>query len=237
MADNSVSLKVDSDQVEAQHLLKAFAAFLKVVTGATGVGSSDWLAQVEEGSQVLRLTASQSLQPGELDCTEFFRGLTAFNYPELQAPPDGFTPDVMRHLQDLGSVAEQTSGPLSIFVGVDQRVNITREFTSTVKRVSERGYADTGSLEGTLDALNVHGKYTFSLYRFGPFRKVKVYFSEGDFEHVRSAVKRRVTVHGEIRYDLAHRVKGMTMDWLEVMPSQDEVPSIAEITGILRRYE
>lgn len=235
VGENEAVLELAPSLVEVGKLLRAFESFAGLVRNVAGREGAEWLASVETGSNVLRMKfpGNTEMPPGLIRLTD---GLSAFARPELHAPPEGFGPSQTELLLKLCKVVGKLPGGGQIKVG-RTTTPLTGDYTANVERVHKLGYVEIGSLEGTLDAINVHTDNRLTLYRYGHHSKVSITFPDSMFEAVRKAVKKRVIVRGPIAYDLAHRIKSMELTELRVVPEDGQLPSLAEVVGILRNEQ
>lgn len=230
---NEIVLELAPNEVEARRLLTAFESFTKLVRAVVGQEDVEWLASAEKGSQRLRMHTLSDDMGIPLGVERLAHGLTAFNSPGLQAPPEGFGPSETQQLLKLCKAIHRIPGGGNIKIG-RQSTYVTDEYIANVERIRQLGYTEIGSLEGTLDAINVHKTNKLTLYRYGHHANVSITFPDDKFEKVRRAVKRRVIIRGRIDYDLAHRIKGGELLNLWVVPESSELPSVASVVGILR---
>ena len=94
-----------------------------------------------------------------------------------------------------------------------------------------------GSVSGVVEQLDVHGKCTFSLFPANETNDIKCVFHIRDFEQVRSAVRRHVTVFGTLHYGVGRPfpVKAK-MEKLDIHPDDSALPTLASMAGMLRGH-
>jgi hypothetical protein len=69
-----------------------------------------------------------------------------------------------------------------------------------VDRVLRSGYYLLGSLEGTLEAVNLHGRGTFTIWERVTGKPVRVGLTHEMREHIKALLDKRVLVAGRVRY-------------------------------------
>ena len=81
---------------------------------------------------------------------------------------------------------------------------VTRKTSAEVERILPHGYA-IGSVEGTLEGLNIHGQPTFVVYDAVSRRAVRCFFQAAQLESAKDAVGQKVIVSGRLRRDPSGR--------------------------------
>ena len=107
-------------------------------------------------------------------------------------------------------------------------------FLETLEKVLEPVGPALGSVGGVVEQLDVHGKHTFVLFPPVPGNEVKCSFRPEDFEKVRAAVNRNVTVYGLLHYGRGQSfpVKAI-MDDIEIEPDDSDLPDLLDMEGML----
>lgn len=108
-------------------------------------------------------------------------------------------------------------------------VNIARVLVS-----DENLYTEHGTVEGRLEALNVHGARVFSIW--DPLTGQKIICDFGyriASQDIGAATERRVIVSGVIHYDLDGNIERVIAQGLEVMPEESALPTAGDVMGIL----
>lgn len=88
-----------------------------------------------------------------------------------------------------------------------------------------------GSVVGQLDSVNVHGKREASLWSELDRRRVVVTFPEAAWPQVHAAMRRRVEVFGVVTEDADGRPERIRLQELEVLPGDDELPTLSSVFG------
>lgn len=93
-----------------------------------------------------------------------------------------------------------------------------------------------GSVSGIVEQLNIHSRNTFVLFPPGTNEAVHCNFPPEIFESkVRPGLKRNVTVYGLLHYGLGRSFPVTAdVDDIEVHPSDDELPSLLDLEGMLQ---
>lgn len=101
----------------------------------------------------------------------------------------------------------------------------------TIAAPSRSRQRTIGSVVGQLDSVNVHGKREASLWSELDRRRVVVTFPESTWNQVHAAMRRRVEVFGVVTEDADGRPERIRLQELEVLPGDDELPTLASIFG------
>lgn len=88
-----------------------------------------------------------------------------------------------------------------------------------------------GSVTGTLESLNVHGKREASLYNDIDRRRVIVSFPENFYAQVHAALRRRVEVFGIVQEDVEGRPLRLRLQDLQVLLADDQLPTLGSLAG------
>ena len=119
-------------------------------------------------------------------------------------PPPYFTE---KALEDLGKMRRLFGGPdkarsIAVFVNDRQTATIGRDISEKVGRILAAGYHNIGSLEGTLEIINVHGSPSVTIWDRVSRSPVRCSIPKDDewIANVKSLLGRRVAVTGDIHY-------------------------------------
>jgi len=119
-------------------------------------------------------------------------------------PPQYFTEQVLEDLKRMRRLFTGRDRARSIFVSRDndQTATIREDISAKASRILASGFWNLGSLEGTLEAINVHGAPTFTIWDRVSRAPVRCSFPNDISwkEHVKELLEKRVRVAGRIRY-------------------------------------
>jgi len=142
--------------------------------------------------------------------------------------PDEFV-DGMRDLADLGirSKVRTKAGRAS------HLVVLTRNVVETAEELHEPESAqEFGSIEGSLEGLDIHGKFECAIYTDFGGHRVVTEFEEKTLAKIMTAFGKRVLARGTITSNKLGRPIRIQAETLEVIPSDDDLPSIDDLVGI-----
>lgn len=90
-----------------------------------------------------------------------------------------------------------------------------------VDRILRRGYYMLGSIEGQLDAINLHGATTVTIWDRVTGQPVRCYFDRDNKEQMKGLLERTVLIAGRIRYYANGQLQSIT----EITDLRDLTPS------------
>ena len=139
-------------------------------------------------------------------------------------PPEYFTEEVLEDLRRMRRLFRGKDKARSIIVSVnnEQAATIQEDISDKASRILRSGYSNLGSLEGRLEAINVHGAPTFTIWERVSRAPVRCSFPDQSswLENVKELFGRRVTVRGYIRYFL----NGIPRTVTDIADIQDSTP-------------
>ena len=141
-----------------------------------------------------------------------------------EQPPRFFTERVLEDLTKMKRLFGGKSRAKSIDVIVDgqQTATISRDIAEKADRILSAGYYNIGSLQGTLEAINVHGSPTVTVWDrvSGSPVRCSIPNEHGWIDHVKDLLEKRVSVTGNIRYF----VNGTPRSITSVIAIEDATP-------------
>jgi hypothetical protein len=188
------------------------------------------IVSLKDGSASIELAA---IRPKKgMDYRSAVRSLFLDTITALQAGgaiDPRLTPDTLELFKVLYKAPQKIK---EIWIGGNK---ITSRYLANIDELLKPSFKSEGSVTGILERVNVHNdKNEFVLYP--PVSSpVSCIFPEDLFEQVRAAIKRNVTVFGELwyppgkPYPVKVQVKG-----LEVHPPDDKLPTLRELRGVFR---
>lgn len=235
---DELSLVIDSNRVPVSQLMQAADSFVSIVrrvsSEATGAAKIELYAQFMSGSQVLALSPGPQ---ADIDAvrTSFgviLSGLRDLGNPGTTEMPRGFDESSLADARRLAALAARGLGPVSI-VRAGVAANLNTSTIGVIDRLRSFGYQMEGSVEGRLDAVNIHDELRCTIYREFDGKGIRAEFEEQLFDSIRSHLGQRISAMGTVYYDLAHRIKRIKVSNVRRLHEDTEVPSIRQVAGIL----
>ena len=116
-------------------------------------------------------------------------------------------------------------------------VEVTKRLSVNVDELIGPKVSAEGTVEGTLEVVSIHGKREFSIFEALTNNRVTCHFKPEQLDAVIGAFGKRVAAHGEIFASATGKRLTVTVEELEVFPSEDELPSIDSMVGIFGETE
>jgi hypothetical protein len=140
-----------------------------------------------------------------------------------------------RALKNLESLSKKLDNGVSVLrLGSTSRVvNITKEIARNVDQLIGAHYESYGSIEGLLDGIDIHRSPFFTLYTMLEDKSIKCYFDKNLQEQAISYLSKRVYTYGLIRSRRDGERISITVQEIELLAEEDELPTISEMAGIL----
>lgn len=230
--------------------------FVSVVIHPSGgddqpLSATDFIKQVEALRQLLALTGDQD--DGETKIVKlhmnspatvvmdppasgkvmerFFNGLRSVALDG--AAPSDFGRPVFEALKDFAAVVGKgvRSAELQFAGGT---ICIDAAARRRIESVFGADTVSSGSVDGMLEAINVHGKKnTFALYPIVGASRITCKFDDRLFQDVRPALGKYVIIEGELRYRWRDKFPYEAVaTGLKIMDDWEDQPSFTEIIGM-----
>jgi hypothetical protein len=199
-----------------------------------------WIVRVREGSTLLALDPSPRV-PGAVAEVIFARAEKGIERLVNGSIDESGLPDsAIRHLKVLAEMAEGTLGknrPVGLRFWIKRKPFPVEPVLARILREDERAdYRDWGTIEGRLQVIQEghRGNLQFQLMDVALRQKVRCYFPEELLSEVFDKFRRRVEVTGMIHYRKSGVAISIDAERIEALPDDSELPSAADVRGILR---
>lgn len=120
----------------------------------------------------------------------------------IDAPPEHFTENSLDALKKMRRLFQGRGRARAVSVLVDDEpvASIDEQIEQQANRVLSGGYHNLGSLQGRLDAINVHSSPTATIWDRVSGMPVRWRFPREETEAVKELLERLIAVTGDIRY-------------------------------------
>lgn len=197
-------------------------------------GQLRWqLTGLEEGSAMTLVRATETDAVTERDIREIIETYARDLANPAERLPDEDKPvlrELLTQLQetDSGNLLAELEGSTAF----EDRVIVEPSLALPALSIAiPAPHHVIGSVIGTLESLNVHGKREASLYNELDRRRVVVSFPEVDYTRVHAALRRRVEIFGMVQEDPDGRPLRLRLQDLTVMRGDDELPTLGSLAG------
>jgi hypothetical protein len=201
-----------------------------------------WVVRVREGSALLAVDPAPNVPPeivrGIYSSTE--RGIR--HLIEGNIEESGLPEPALRHLRTLSELTEggRRREPVPIRLWVRRKpIDVDPTIASAIREDIRSEYSDYGTLEGRLEAIeesHLTGGLLFYIRDVMLRQKVRCYFPEELLPEVFEKFRKRVEIAGVIRYRTNGSPVRITVDRIEALPDDNELPTAEDVRGILRRH-
>lgn len=244
--NTDLELAFGVDELPLRTLAKAGEAFhllLREVAKeylGTGGEPAKWLVHVEPGSVLLPVRsepASADVSASQLHevASVVADGLAALE--DSASRPEYFSDRALEHASALAKFASDDL-PISVRNG-GARAKLSDQLVAHVKKVLGPDAESYGTIEGALEALDVHGtEKHFRVWDSRTGRPVRCQLtSTVTLELLLPAVSHRVAVRGPIRSRPDGTPVSVRADELRVFSKDADLPNADAVRGLLKGYE
>jgi hypothetical protein len=229
---------VDDVVTAERHLGKLLDAVADEAGGLPG--AVQWRVETASANGVVRIR-NAGVQPahgGGIGSAAFMaaqfvpaglRSLTASS-----ERPAMFTDDALESARSLSELSDRMD---RLGVGDDSTVvPITADIAANVERILGPATESYGSVEGTLEGLNLHANARyFTIYELLRGRSVRCHFADRiDTGDIIAALEHRVTVYGQVKYRRDGAEHSVVAEELHVFPDDRDIPPFGSLRGILK---
>lgn len=202
-----IGVSLGGAEISVEAFLTAVLSLTKLLSeldrSLSGAPRLDWqLAALREGSAEVALRpAARTGFSEDYAETVVFAALDGFDALDRKGtPPVPFSGGALRSVATLTRCG---ADPISVFAEGQERktrrVEITPRIRENAKTLSETSSTTMGSVEGTLEALTIHGHNAFVVYRSLDNRRVECLCDGATLKKAVELLGRRVIATGEIR--------------------------------------
>ncbi|MBW4680669.1 MAG: hypothetical protein KME19_11205 [Microcoleus vaginatus WJT46-NPBG5] len=146
--------------------------------------------------------------------------------------PPFFSDRALESAKALASLVDKDILMIQVSVN-SHKVNLTKHLVANVDELIGAKYKSFGSIEGLLKAIDLSRKPLFRIYDLITNKSIKCYFPSNFIDQIKDALGKRVAVYGLICSREDGQKVSIEVEEMEVFPSEQELPSIEDILGIL----
>ena len=223
MDNRNIGLSLTGDDIPLEAFINAAGELSGLLSelelSVSGARNLDWyVSDLRMGSASLAIRPMPKARYGA-DCVDTIisAALSGLGMVEKEPMrPDYFTDDALKRAKALaGSVASHT-GVIAIFGGGGsmpvQRVPLTRRLAVHVDQLMGTTSVAVGSLEGTLEALSIHGGVEFAIYDAITDRRIRCKCDRETLNQVMEYLGHRLSVGGEVRFNVQGEPMSIKVD-------------------------
>lgn len=242
---NHLSLQLEG-QVTLQRLGEALDAWTdllqEVGRDVAGATSRDAIRYVITEAKGGSLSLGVRPQPGKKSVPaavipRISKTLTAGirSLEQRATRPKHFSDLALIKLRDLARLTSPETPSVKVSNGQGSGITLSSRLVAHVESVLAPELESIGTVEGKLEGLITHGKSRFLIFDPITGRQVVCYFSGRiEWQDVIHAFGKRVAASGIIRSRRSGEKVSLSARRLQVLPPDDELPSAADVLGILK---
>lgn len=234
-----LAIELDADNVSVSDFHTALDAFLSIVRELTkqinNKSKKDgWLLSVQEGSQVVCLRPDNVRLPaaiaGEI-VSSLLDGMEALENEANR--PQYFTETALESARTLSRLVKKDDGIPIRLLSRNRARPVTKSVFKNISEILDWDYEDIGTVEGILEVVSAHNGYEFRIYEPIWLKSIKCTFSEELLSNALNAFKKRVEVHGTIKYTKEGIPVSARVEKINKLPESSDLPSWRDVQGIL----
>lgn len=217
--------------------VRNFFGYVKEITDSQAGDGSEiaWTVRVSEGSNLVGLEPSPSAPKSRLAMVyrKAAYGVEALSVGDLQG--SGLTDKAMTHLKVISELAAKTEAHRSITVWIEKKPSlVSAGIAKAIKESWETDYYDFGTVEGRLEAIqDANGALKIKIQDFLFPRPINCIVPDHMVDKVFSSFRRRVEIVGRIHYRRDGTPISIETDDIDTLPEDAELPSAADVKGII----
>lgn len=141
-------------------------------------------------------------------------------------PPPYFSAKAIQKAKEMAATTANGVACIAISSHGQDAIEVTEEVAKNAEAILKRTFYQTyATLTGRLETLDVHGKFSFIIYDTLTDHAVRCIFDPEMYPQVELAMRRRVAVSGDTRYNRrTGRPVSIKADSVRVLRSSDELP-------------
>jgi hypothetical protein len=239
-----LTLEIEGMGVTAEKFLRGVGAFFGLVLEVTKRVCVDrprieWLVQVRAGSNLVGVRPAPGYPaPQIVDAVLRVVRDGIETLEDRSEEPLFFSALAIKHLRNLGRIAsadDKNDTRVRVWVK-QQKLDVTRRSVAHVANLLREVSAEYGSVEGRLQVASERRGLHFTVYEPIWDKPIRCDIPDDMLDAALKLFGKRIEVYGLIRYRRDGSPSSIRVEEIVPFPSRDELPSAAEVRGILKEY-
>jgi hypothetical protein len=239
-----LTLEIEGMGVTAERFLRGVEAFFGLVSEVTKRVCVDrprieWLVQVRGGSNLVGVRAAPGYPaPQMIEAVLRIVRDGIETLEERSEEPLHFSAPATKHLCNLGRIAstdDKDDTRIRVWVK-QQKLDVTHKTVAHVAALLREVSTDYGSVEGRLQVASERHGLHFTVYEPLWDKPVRCDIPEQMLDDALKLFGKRIEVYGSIRYRRDGSPSSIKVEQIIPFPSRNDLPSAAEVRGILKGY-
>ena len=202
-------------------------------------GAQDWLVRVKEGSNLIGVDPGPKAKivPVRMLYRAIEEGIKAASFQDVEAA--NFPDAALKHLQALSGMDQKKRGkPLSMRLWVEKRPTVIGgELAQAIQEDWKSDYKDYGTIEGDLEAIQDRRGLQIRVRDLLLKQSIQCLVPEEMLKEVFDSFRKRVEISGLIHYRRNGYPISITVDKIDPLPSDENLPTLMDVRGIMTRNE
>lgn len=140
-------------------------------------------------------------------------------------------------LLKMSHLAEQSkyTGPMGLYMD-RERGKVLEIGPALIEKIEQhlgKASESSGSIIGQLDTIAVHRSNEFRVWEENYGRAVRCEYKPADEEKIKSLLRRRVIVIGQVSFNVKGQPVSVSVENIEAYPDQATLPTIEEMSGLI----
>ena len=149
--------------------------------------------------------------------------------------PDYFTDEALKKAKELVQVIDGKVECIAVFGKAEskatERVRITQRIAAHVDQLVGTNSVATGSVEGVLETLTIHGGPTFAIYDVIAARRIQCICDRDTLDQLLTHLEDRLLVKGEVRFNIRGEPTSVRVESFRSLGNK-ELPQAKDIRGL-----
>ena len=237
---SELTLELDEEVISIADFGKAYDNFVGLVKEvskdvAPGKRADAWAIKIYPGSAGIGVSS----MGGEFTVEEVneVRLLLVDGLKSLSNAirPARFTDKAIECSRNLASLfkASAVQPKVRVWSRQEESVSVTREIATHAIEMLSPAYEADGTVDGTLEKLDAHGKLQFVIYDVIDDRSVKCEVNEQQLEQAWNSFRKRVEVIGSVKYRKDGMPVSIKASRIVPYPDKSQVPTLQQMRNLL----
>jgi hypothetical protein len=239
-----LTLEIEGMGVTAEKFLRGVEAFFGLVSEVTKRVCVDrrrieWLVQVRAGSNLVGMRPAPGYpSPQIVDAVLRVVRDGIETLEDRSEEPLFFSALAIKQVRNLGRIASaDDKNDIRIRVWVkQQKLDVTHRSAAHVANLLREVSTEYGSVEGRLQVASERRGLHFTVYEPIWDKPIRCDIPDEMLDAALKLFGKRIEVYGLIRYRRDGSPSSIRVEEIVPFPSRDELPSAAEVRGILKEY-
>lgn len=157
-------------------------------------------------------------------------GMTTLS--QVSERPRYFSDGALKNIRKLTKLDKPNDFMIALEVN-SYLISLNQNLADNIDNIFEKQYTSFGTVEGILKAIDLSRKPIFKIYDILTNKNVCCYFNSHSIDMIKDALDKRVLVSGLVKSKEDGQKISIKVNEIEIFPSENQLPNIEEMIGIL----